>query len=386
MKLIYVLLQAALWMLPKGTPQDAMALEATPVGEGVICELKSPMQGWQFTVSGVNAPAGTYVEWDMRVVSDEAAPRTWLLEYRDGGKWKADDAITITRTRKTAKEVTTVNRTIRFSKPIKGKVELRLRAVGEGSGVPEFRRSDDVAACVKLQGTTAPKDTVKVLCIGNSFTYVSQAAWMLKDIAWSKGHYLDMHSALKGGQTFGQHLRLCESAKEIAEGGYEIAFFQNQSQTNAWYAQGGKEAEGILADCVELCGRVRSLSPDVKIFIEQTWSYPGKPGAHLNGDFTTEQEFDSLLAEGSAKMAAVTDSSVSPIGPAFNISRAERPDIAMFASDGKHQSSYGAYLKACVNYIMIFGQAPTDASDCFLDPEKAAYLRSAAARACGLEK
>lgn len=209
---------------------------------------------------------------------------------------------------------------------------------------------------------------------------------MLKDMAWSKGHYLDLHSALKGGQTFGQHLRLCESAKEIAEGGYEVAFFQNQSQTNAWFAQKGDESKQILADCVELCDRVRSLSPDVKIFIEQTWSYPGLPNKHLNGDFSTEQEFDRLLAEGSAEMASVTGTSVSPIGPAFNIARSERPDIVMFASDGKHQSSYGAYLKACVNYIMIFSEAPVDASDCFLDPEKAAYLRGVAARACSLQK
>lgn len=384
MKLLFIVLQAALWLLPKGTPQDAKVLEASPVGEGVICQLKAPMQGWQFTVNGVKAPAGTYVEWDMRMVADEAAPGKYLLEYRDGGKWLTNDAIEVTRTLNTAKEVTTVNKTIRFSKPIRGKVELRLRAVDEGVGVPVFRSSDDVAACVKLQGCLAPKDTVKVLCIGNSFTYVSQAAWMLKDIAWSKGHYLDLHAALKGGQTFGQHLHLCESAKEIAEGGYAIAFFQNQSQTNAWYAQGGEKSGEILKDCLSLCERVRALSGDVKIFIEQTWSYPGTPKKYPNGDFPTEQEFDSLLAEGSAKLSELSKSEVSPIGPAFNIARAERPEISMFAADGKHQSPYGAYLKACVNYIMIFGEAPTDASDCFLDPEKAAYLRGAAAKACGL--
>ena len=57
------------------------------------------------------------------------------------------------------------------------------------------------------------------------------------------------------------------------------------------------------------------------------------------------------------------------------------PDIELLADDAKHQNAYGSYLKACVNYLMIF-RTPFDAqaSACGLDPEKTARLRTVAER------
>lgn len=45
------------------------------------------------------------------------------------------------------------------------------------------------------------------------------------------------------------------------------------------------------------------------------------------------------------------------------------------------QASVGvrAYLKACVNYLVLFGERfGADPADCGLNPDKAAYLRSVA--------
>ena len=80
-------------------------------------------------------------------------------------------------------------------------------------------------------------------------------------------------------------------------------------------------------------------------------------------------------------LAKAARTAVSPIGEAFRISREERPDIDLFSKDKKHQSEYGTYLKACVNYLMIFGgKFNGNASACGLDPEICAYLRSVAER------
>lgn len=359
----------SLWIVPKKT----QIAEATPIGAGTVTRGE---RSWDFSIPVGRIPAGSYIEWDFAILAKSSAPEFYAVEYFDRGRWQVKDTIKCTLTDDTTKEVTHELMTIKLEDAIgRGNLQLRLRAVSDGKGLCHFRYADDTAASVRYLGTEAPSDTTRVLCIGNSFTYVAGASFMLKEIAWSQGHYLDMQDALKGGQTFGQHLALSVTADKIGQGGYDYVFFQNQSQTNAWYWQDRKGNARILADAVELAGRVRECSPEAKMIFEYTWAYPGKD----NGGFSSFAEFDKFLAKGTKKIAKAAKGSVSPIGKAFALCRMERPDIILYADDDKHQSGYGAYLKACVNYLVLFGKPFTaDAQNCSLDPDKAAYLRQLA--------
>ena len=78
-------------------------------------------------------------------------------------------------------------------------------------------------------------------------------------------------------------------------------------------------------------------------------------------------------------MAARNGAEVSPIGEAFEVVYNENKAIRLFDTDSKHQSHYGAYLKACVNYLVITGEPfKGKVADCVVEPEKAAYLRRVA--------
>lgn len=361
----------SLWIVPKKTEIG----EAGPVGAGRVCATEN---GWEFSIPVGRIPAGSYVEWDFTVSAKHDAPEYYAVEYYDQGRWKTDGIVKCTLTADSSKEFTTQLRTLRFEDAIgRGNLQLRLRPVTEGKGLPKFPNSDNVAASVRFLGTQAPADTTRILCIGNSFTYVSQSAWMLKELAWSQGHFLDLQAALKGGRTFAQHLALSVTDEKIREGRYDLVFLQNQSQTNAWYWQDRKGNAQLLDDAVALSGKVRRWSPTARMVFEATWAYPG----HENGGFASVDEFDEFLWKGTSKMAKVCKGEVSPIGKAFAVCRAERPDIPMYSDDDKHQSAYGAYLKACVNYLVIFGGSFNDeACDCSLDPEKTLYLRDIAKR------
>lgn len=359
----------SLWVVPKKTQIG----EATPIGAGTV---SAGDRSWDFSIPVGRIPAGSYIEWDFTILADSDAPEFYAVEYFDEGAWKVKDTVKCSLTDNTTKEVTHELKTIRLENAIgRGNLQLRLRAVSDGKGMCRFPYADKTAASVRFLGTEAPRDTMRILCIGNSFTYVCGASFMLKEIAWSQGHYLDVQDALKGGQTFGQHLNLSETAYRIGLGGYEYVFFQNQSQTNAWYWQDRKGKKGIMDDALELAGRVRKFSPGACLVFEYTWAYPGLD----NGGFASYKEFDTFLAKGTKKIAKAAEGVVSPIGRAFTICRNERPDIGLYADDDKHQNEYGAYLKACVNYLMIFGK-PFDSNvqDCSLDPAKTAYLRSVA--------
>ena len=54
--------------------------------------------------------------------------------------------------------------------------------------------------CLALLPASAQmKDTLCVLCIGNSFTYVGEAHQKLVDLAASQGHHIRMNAQYVGG-------------------------------------------------------------------------------------------------------------------------------------------------------------------------------------------
>ena len=227
----------------------------------------------------------------------------------------------------------------------------------------------------RLPAETKNPDAVRVLLIGNSFTYYHDADDMLVEIASSQGVNIDMGEFLKGGQTFGQHLKLANSRKAIAAGNYDFAFLQDQSVTPAKYSR--DKYKQALDDLIALKRLVVTRSPDCKVILERTWGYDGKEA----GGFGDRETLDKHLEKGTKEMASKAKTWRSPIGIAFNTSIAERPEIALLGDDDKHQSAAGSYLKACVNYLVITGKAFEGyVPNCGIEPEAAAFLRDVAER------
>ena len=224
------------------------------------------------------------------------------------------------------------------------------------------------------------KDTKRVLWLGNSFTFYFDCYNMLVEIAGSQGHAIKMKKSCVGGYTFECHLNDPVSIKAVNawDSPYDFVILQNQSQANAAYGRDPKRFRQIMPDARTLVSKIRTFSPDAVIFFEATWAYPG----NNCGGFSSLENFDAMMDKGTSAIAKATGCIVSPIGKAFAISRAERPDIDLLGPDRKHQSIYGSYLKTCVDYLMIYGGTfDANVSNCSLEPEKAAYLRSVALRA-----
>lgn len=223
------------------------------------------------------------------------------------------------------------------------------------------------------------KDTLNVLCIGNSFTFYYETQNMLMELAESQGHRINARAAYVGGYTFKRHLSDPNTLNAIENfsHAYDVVFLQNQSQMNAFLGRDTKQHKLTITDAAELSARVRQLSPKARIFFEATWSYP----TSNFGSFGSYEEFDRCMTKGTQMIAKSCKADVSPIGEAFAIVRNERKDINLLFKDNKHQSIYGSYLKTCVNYLLIYHTAfDQNASNCTLEPEVAAYLRSVAQR------
>ena len=355
---------------------------------------------WLYTMPVKQLPAGTAIEFNATMAGEANSPKYFIVEYLDGGTWKSveEDLLTapedpsIRYTYKcsgvssgTNYQHANVMQTIRFTQPVTGAVQIRCRAVGRytctggaqniaaGNSASLLPPYGFTASYVQNLGTAVPGDTKKVLCLGNSFSYYSNPVWMLKEIAWNEGHYLNIKGHFKGSQNFGQQLGLSFSTDAIDIGGYDYAFIQDQSQNPATYGRDGTAS--IAANCTALADRIRAKSASCKVILEQTWTF----SAGSYGGFTDFQTFENYNAAGARAMAEAAGTWLSPIGVAFRTVREGTSGINLYYTDNKHQSAYGAYLKACVNYLVLYGTAFGNApADCGIEPSKAAYLRQVA--------
>lgn len=343
------------WMSSRKTVLSADVQDSvfrSPDGRVIVARSGPDGDCLVFSVPAKGLEAGSAVEFDLTLSCNPESLIT--LEYHDGNGWTRFGGF------RCGKEYVTSLHTFRLDKDI-AEDSLRIRC-NAGLDVDFiFPETGYVAANVSDLGTSVPQDTLKMFVLGNSFTYFYGSTPMLKKLAWKEGHFLDISANLKGGQTLGDHLSLELSRKAIAEGDYDVAIIQDQSQNPARYAETPDLYRQVQEDCIALAGQIRSRSSDCRIIIDRTWAYPGLDCGGF-GDYDT---FDRLLAKGTELMAEAACADIAPVGEAFSLCRTMYPEIGLYFPDEKHPSAEGAYLKACVEYLLLFGKRfSPDAPDC----------------------
>lgn len=344
-------------------------------------------------------PAGCGVDMMLTMAADaDDAPCYWIVEIFDGGRWTAPATgdllmdpdgtpysfylrkfhpyqhASFTQSFVLGHELTPGD-TLRIRCRVSGVRDASDRLLRADGGGSVYLPSHEFHFChIAAYPGVSEFDVKRIAILGNSFTFYYASPFMLKELARSQGHRLDMRLHLKGGRTFGQHLGLERSLDVVDYGGYDLAILQDQSQQHSRYASTGNDT--ILADTRALTARIRQHSPDVRIILENTWAYPRR-----NWDgYGSAEKFTAMLSCGAVAIAAADPDidCVSPLGQAFlDAQKVGIPDILY--TDSKHPGINGAYLKTCINYLLIYGERFTDSvSDCGCDPDIAAQLRAIA--------
>lgn len=352
-----------------------------------------------FSVPVQNLEAGSNIEIDAVIMSSPDSPKYFIAEIKEGREWISAETDLRSAPENPGIKYTfmcsgtgaenyqhnSIYQTFRLKKGIrKGTLEIRFRAIGNMScsGRPLSDGGDNawvgfaaygfVGAYIQNLGTNAPKDTTNILCLGNSFTYFSNTPSMLKEIAWSQGHYFDVSAHMKGGQSLDQHADLLLSNDAIDAQAPDYAFLQDWSNGAAFYSFDPVTNADFYEGYKRLSDKIKGKYPDCQIVYEHTWPYY-KWNMH---DFGSLEKFNELLRNGANEIARYNDAIVTHIGDAFIAVDPKEFDATLYNSDGHHQSHYGSYLKACVNYLTITGEAFNDkVPDCGISPQRAAYLR-----------
>lgn len=185
------------------------------------------------------------------------------------------------------------------------------------------------------------KDTIRVLFVGNSYTYFENMPQMASEISEMTGTKLITEKITLGGAKLSEHWqgeRGLKTREKIHSGDFDIVVLQEWSLGTVSEKDSAMKYLALFSDYV----RKEGAEP----FYYLTWAREKVPQL---------QETISSVYRDAAEQ---NDATVVPVGEAWAIARRLRPDFRLFNLDGTHPSGFGAYLTACVFVAAITGELP----------------------------
>jgi hypothetical protein len=231
-----------------------------------------------------------------------------------------------------------------------------------------------LSGCGGAAPTCGPSDSscLRVLFVGNSYTYVNDLPATLASLAQAGGHTVQTDSLASGGATLADHIADPATTPKLDAVKWDFVVLQEQSEIPSIEASRAYTMYPAVRTLVEM---IRQRGETPILFV--TWAH--RDGLPDNGmpDYESMQQ---SIDRGYLAIAAELLAPVAPVGVTWFVVRRQNPDIGLWQDDGSHPSTAGTYLGACVFYAAIFRQSPeglgfTDG----LSTATAAVLQKAAA-------
>ncbi len=225
----------------------------------------------------------------------------------------------------------------------------------------------------------AQSKELKVLFLGNSYTYVNNLPKLLTDMAFSTGDTIFTDENTPGGYRLMGHASNAISLAKIRATQWNYVVLQDQSQLPS-FPEADVEAM-VYPFARALDSVIKENNACTQTVFYMTWGR--KNGDAQNCAFwppvCTYQGMDSLLALRYRKMASDNKSLLSPVGALWKYLRANHPSIELYQSDESHPSLAGTYAAACSFYAVILRKDPTLISyDAGLLASEASAIRAGA--------
>lgn len=220
------------------------------------------------------------------------------------------------------------------------------------------------------------QDSVSVLFIGNSYTYVNDLPTIFSNLTLSLGDEATVDSKTNGGYTFQNHLSDPLTQTKIESKTWDYVILQGQSQEPSFPTDQVNNA--TLPPALALSDSIYENWYCSQAMYFMTWG-------RQNGDpqWDSINTFDKMNLRLRNTYVRIVDSaqgSVAPVGVAWKYVRDNYPTINLYSADGSHPSAEGSYLSACTIYSSVFRKSPNGANYLFgLDPVVAGILQNAAA-------
>lgn len=199
------------------------------------------------------------------------------------------------------------------------------------------------------------QDSISVLFIGNSYTYVNDLPGTLGALAASLGKEITIDSKTNGGYTFQNHTTDPLTYSKIHSKPWDVVVIQGQSQEPS-FPDEQVDAE-TLPYAVQLSDSIWANSACSNVMYYMTWGREN--GDSQWSEINTFDKMNTRLYNAYMRMADSSDRAmVSPVGRAWFYVRENHPTINLYVGDGSHPSLEGTYLAACTFYASLFQESP----------------------------
>lgn len=190
-------------------------------------------------------------------------------------------------------------------------------------------------------GSFAQKDALKVLFVGNSYTFFENLPQMVTLISEQTGKKLIARKSTIGGAKLREHWhgeRGLKTKEMIEKGQYDIVVLQEHSMGAVQEPDSLHKYGALFCELIKANG--------AKPYFYQTWAREKMP---LHQE-TINRVYNWVAAENGA--IAV------PVGTAWATARYLRPDLPLYNPDGSHPAELGTFLTACVFVAAITNELP----------------------------
>ncbi len=204
-----------------------------------------------------------------------------------------------------------------------------------------------------LFAQTEPKAAAKpirVLFIGNSYTYFNNLPKLIESIAESQkdGPRIETSVSLKGGMSLKWHWENGKAVEAVRRGGWDFVVLQEHSLLGKAVPSGSEPKVDGPDAYFEFAQKFDAEIKNVgaKTILYATWARDGF------------LELQRRLDDAFTRLAQKIDASIVPAGLAWTVSRIEAPSIKLHMPDRSHPTMAGSYLNALIFYQCLTGRAP----------------------------
>jgi hypothetical protein len=185
---------------------------------------------------------------------------------------------------------------------------------------------------------------LRVLFIGNSYTYVNDLPWLTGRLASSgkKGRALEAEMVAVGGATLKSHWEGGRALEAVRKGRWDFVVLQEQGTLPIEHPEVMHRYARLFDAEIKRAG--------ARTVFYLTWARQGNEQAQA----ALTESYVSIAKELGAKLA--------PVGLVWQQVRRENPGLKLYSEDGRHPDPAGSYLAACVFYVTFYGESPAGLS------------------------
>ncbi|MCC6263569.1 MAG: hypothetical protein IT169_08330 [Bryobacterales bacterium] len=196
----------------------------------------------------------------------------------------------------------------------------------------------------------APRKALRVLFIGNSYTYLNNLPGILEKIAAaeSEGPAIETEGSLSGGKTLQWHWEQGKALEAIRKGGWDFVVIQELSTLGYGTPKGGTprihDPAAYFKYATLFDEEIRKAGARTVLYA--TWARDGYP--------EQQRRLDDAFVQFARKVKA----GIVPAGLAWTVTRLEAPSIRLYTPDRSHPTAAATYLNALLFYQCLTGRAP----------------------------